>query len=185
MIVLYLVHDSIASKSYQEPNEFSELHGVQFFGAGQMDLSDTLSVIAIVISAVSATVAFRSAVQSDRFQKEQWRRDELEIRRDVLRRLSAYRFRLTEGRMGQDGEPFIALNEAWIVFAEYPEVKSALVRMHMELGKPGRLSENYVSLVRAMAGAARVPVSDLDDVMLDRPFVPPVNKTGGSVQSNG
>ena len=50
--------------------------------------------------------------------------------------------------------------------------------MHIELGEPGRLSKNYVLLVRAMAKAARVPVGDLDDVMLERPFTPPRVRCG-------
>ena len=132
-----------------------------------------VSILALAVSVVSAGIAGVSVWMVRRLQKEQWERDGLEVRRDVLRRLSGYRYRLTEGRMGQDGEPFVALNEAWVVFAEFSEVKDALVRMHMELGEPGRLSKNYVLLVRAMAKAARVPVGDLDDVMLERPFTPP------------
>lgn len=143
-----------------------------------MSNSELFSVLVIVISVVSAIIAGISVWQARRFQREQWRRDELAMRRDVLRRLCGYRYRLTGDRVGQDGEPFVALNEAWVVFAEFPEVRGALVKMHMELGESERLSENYVSLVRAMAGVARVPVDDIDDVMLARPFTPPSGRVG-------
>ena len=140
-----------------------------------------VSIFALVVSIVSTGIAGVSVWMARRLQEEQWWRSGLEVRRDVLRRLSGYRYRLTEGRMGQDGEPFVALNEAWVVFAEFPEVRSALVKMHMGLGEPDRLSENHVSLVRAMAGVARVPVDDIYDVMLGRPFTPPSGRVGPGI----
>lgn len=134
---------------------------------------DSLSEWSLAASFVAIIISLIAVVQTWKIQKAQWARDELAVRRDVLRRLVGYRYRLTGGRLGQDGEPFIALNEAWVVFAKFPQVKNSLTKMHMELGEPGRLAENYVSLVQAMAEAARIPFDDVDGVMLERPFTPP------------
>ncbi len=103
----------------------------------------------------------------------QWKRDELALRRDVLRRLLAYRYRLTKEFLGQDGEPFIALNEAWIVFAGFSEVTAALTTMHDEIGQEGLLIPNIVALVRTMAAASDISVHDLDDAFIENPFSPP------------
>ena len=45
---------------------------------------------------------------------------------DPASRAGGYRFRLTDDYVGTKGEPFIALNEIGIVFAESPEVIEAL-----------------------------------------------------------
>ena len=113
--------------------------------------------------------------QAARLQQEQWWRDETALRRDVLRRLFAYRYRLTESLKGRDGEPFIALNETLIVYADYPQVTDALIRMHNELGREGRLSTNIVAVVRAMADAAKVSLEDLDERLIEHPFTPPAS----------
>ena len=84
------------------------------------------TVLPIVISVVSAAIAIIAVWQSWRLQNRQWRRDEIETRRDVLRRFFAYRYRLTDSLRGTDGEPFIALHEVWIVFAGFPEVTASV-----------------------------------------------------------
>ena len=93
---------------------------------------------------------------------------------DVLRRFAANRYVMTEVGPGiqSNGEPFVALNEAFVVFARDPEVIEALETMHAELGQPGRLVENIVTLVKEMADSADVPV-DLNDSFIRRPFTPP------------
>ena len=93
---------------------------------------------------------------------------------DVLRRFAANRYVMTEIGPGiqSNGEPFVALNEAFVVFARDPEVIEALETMHAELEQPGRLVENIVTLVKEMADAADVPV-DLNDSFIRRPFTPP------------
>lgn len=63
-------------------------------------------------------------------QKEQWRREEFSFRCDLLRRLFAYRYRLTESLKGGDGKPFLALNEAIIVYAGFPKASEALKALH-------------------------------------------------------
>ncbi len=141
-----------------------------------MDISVYLAPGSLVISLISAVFAGMALINSRRLQKEQWEQDKLNLRRDVLRRLFAYRYRLTESLMGGDGEPFIALNEARIVYAGFPRVTEALNKMHRELGIEGLLSLNIVALVRAMANAANVSVDDLDESFIERPFTPPAAK---------
>lgn len=138
-----------------------------------MDVSTAIATGSLVMAGISAYIAFRAVRESRRLQEKQWKRDELEIRRDVLRRLFAYRYRLTESLKGGDGEPFIALNEAWVVYAGFPQVIDALTRMHDELGKEGCLSRNIVKVVRAMADAVNLSIKDLDDRLIEHPFTPP------------
>ena len=92
-----------------------------------------------------------------------------------MRRLLAFRYRLTKGHMVTDGKPFVALNEAWVVFAGFPDVTKALSTMHNELGQDDRLPPNIIALVRAMAAAAEILLQDLDDDFIERPFTPPVD----------
>lgn len=137
-----------------------------------MDVSTWLSVGSLLVAAVSAFGAIRAVRNTRKLQENQWSRDELELRRNVLRRLLAYRYRLTAGRVGTEGEPFVALNEAWVVFSRFPEVTGALTKMHDELGVEGRLRPNIIALVRVMAAAAEIPVQNLDDDFIERPFTP-------------
>ena len=94
----------------------------------------------------------------------------LMIKRDVLRRFVGNRYALTESLKGHAGEPFIALNEIFVVYAKDQQVIAALKKMHEE---PGRLSDNIVTLTKAMALAAKVPINDLNDEFITRPFTPP------------
>ena len=106
---------------------------------------------------------------------ETLQRENLGDRRDVLRRIMGYSYRLTEGRAGQDGEPFIALNEASIVFAEHREVIDALATLHRGVTKgEGQLEPNLVELVKAMIVASELPphALDLPEQFLTTPFVP-------------
>ena len=128
-----------------------------------------VSLVAIAAaSLVSTTVTAR---QANRLTKETHRRDELAARRDVLRRVFGYRYRLTPERQGQDGEPFIALNEALLVYADFPEVTKAVVRI---LKKEDFMEgdSNIVELVRAMGRAADLPIENLDKDLIITPLVP-------------
>ena len=107
-----------------------------------MDFATIREIGPLVFTAISVVIAWMAVLNAKRLQKRQWERDELSLRRDVLRRLFAYRYRLTESLKGGDGEPFIALNEAWIAYASLPHVTKALRKMHRELGMEGRLSCN-------------------------------------------
>ena len=107
------------------------------------------------------------------------RYSEVAVKRDVLRRFVGSRYHLTDKYMsgeeyvGGEGEPFIALNEVFVVYAEHPQVISKLRKMHEELSIPDRLPDNIVSLVKAMAEAAKVPIRELNDDFITRPFTPP------------
>ena len=106
--------------------------------------------------------------------------DERELKRDVLRRFVGNRYLLTELRMGHQGEPFVALNEAFIAYADHPEVISALRKMHEQLGVPNRLSDNILTLTKEMAKAAEVNIRTLNDDFITRPFTPPRVQSEGS-----
>ena len=76
------------------------------------------------------------------------------------------------------GEPFIALNEAYLVYAKHPDVISALRKMHEELGMSDKLDQNLLNLIKAMSEAAEMPIShQLNDDFTLRPFTPPPKKT--------
>ena len=94
-------------------------------------------------------------------------------KRDVLRRFAGNRYVMVESGLGVQptGEPFVALNEAFVVFAGDSEVIEALETMHAELGRPNRLIDNILTLVKEMAAAADVPIG-LNDSFIERPFVP-------------
>ena len=81
--------------------------------------------------------------------------NELEVKRDVLRRFAGNRYLLTESRVGRDGEPFVALNEVFVVYADHPQVISAPRKMHEELGIQNRPSDNILTLTKAMATLRR------------------------------
>ena len=91
------------------------------------------------------------------------------LKRDVLRRLVGYRFFLN--KKGLEGEPFVALNETFVVYAEHTEVISALRKMHEDIGSD-RQNDNLVSLVKAMAKAANVDIHQLNDKFFLKPFTP-------------
>ncbi|MCY4365956.1 MAG: hypothetical protein OXE17_07025 [Chloroflexi bacterium] len=142
-----------------------------------------LTLLSAIVSSLAAVIAVGVAAyavcQTRMLQKEQWRKDELERRRDVLRRLVGYSYRLTSSFTGTDGEPFIALNEAWVVFADVEEVTLNLKRMHNELGHPNLLRPNILALVKSMAIAAEIPLYELDDKFIESPFTPPNNDHSG------
>ena len=99
--------------------------------------------------------------------------DPLKAKVEVLRRFAGNRYVLTEGSLGvqSNGEPFTALNEAYIVFAKDREVVEALRAMHRELGLPDRLVDNITTLVKKMAEATNTPI-DFNDAFIQRPFTP-------------
>ena len=99
--------------------------------------------------------------------------DQLAVKRDVLRRFAGNRYVMGENGLGvqPNGEPFVALNEAFVVFAGDSEVIEALQNMHAELGRPNRLVDNIVTLIKEMAAAADVSI-DLNDSFIEHPFAP-------------
>ncbi len=98
----------------------------------------------------------------------------LALKRDVLRRFLGYRFRLTAGSdLQQVDEPFVALNEAVVVFSDCPDVIRSLERMLNEIDQDNRFSDNIITLIKAMAKACRVSTTELNDSYFQRPFTPP------------
>ena len=122
------------------------------------------TILPILFSGILATI-FAVSLQR--------RFNVLMIKRDVLRRFVGNRYALTESLKGQSGEPFIALNKIFIVYANHQQVIKALNKMHEELGLPGRLSDNIVTLTKEMTRAAKVPLTGLNDEFITRPFTPP------------
>ncbi|MCC7300244.1 MAG: hypothetical protein IT583_04120 [Verrucomicrobia bacterium] len=98
--------------------------------------------------------------------------DKEKLKRDVLRRLAGNRHLLTVVPCEAKGEPFIALNEAFIVFSDSPKVIAALKKMHDELRQSERLVDNIVTLIKTMAEAANVSVNILNDSFIECPFSP-------------
>ena len=99
------------------------------------------------------------------------KRDHLELRRDVLRRVMGFRWQLTPGRESREGAVFTALNEVPVVFACGRSVEDALDRFR-EGVDGGFRAEHLVPLLRAMARSARVPDREWKEELLVRPFSP-------------
>ena len=140
----------------------------------QVVMNMSVAAWAAVASSIVAAVSHCVAAGSFLVAWKPWRRDELAVRRDVLRRLVGNAYRLTQRWQGQEGEPFI-------VYADFPRVTSALENMHNELGRDGWLSPNLVTVVMAMADAAKVPVKSLNERFITSPFVP--GKPGGRLEA--
>ncbi len=135
-----------------------------------------IAIIALVVGAASLGAStFLSYLTYVR-----WREDRLAAKRDVLRRLVGNAYRLTPRFAGKQGEPFIALNEALVVFAGNEKVVSALTKFKMNLGA-GDLSGDLGRLVVAMIEAAKLPGRDrgafrtMLHSLVDAPFTPSGN----------
>lgn len=138
-----------------------------------MFVQGTIAPIFIISAIISALVSGLFATCIYSYLNRQHTKNLL--KRDVLRRLAGNRFALTKPGAGggSKGEPFIALNEIFVVYADHPKVISALRKMHEDLALPDRLLGNLVSLIKAMAKAAKVPIHQLNDDFFLRPFTPP------------
>ena len=100
----------------------------------------------------------------------------ISVKRDVLRRFVGNRYVLTQQRLGFTGEPFVALNEIFVVYANDAKVIAALTKLHAERQQHNRLEDNLVTLIKSMAKAAKIQIRELDDYFIMNPFTPP--KTG-------
>lgn len=92
----------------------------------------------------------------------------LALKRDVLARLAGHRH-----LFGSDGkEPYIALNQTMVVFADSPAVLSALTGLHEALGTR-HVNDRILSLVDAMSDASGIkPSKKLKDSFFLEPFQP-------------
>ena len=111
----------------------------------------TMSLISGLVGALIA-VAFQSYLG--------YTFDELATKRDVLRRFAGNRYVLTENprtTIQPNGEPFVALNEAFIVLAKDPRVIEALRVMHDQLGQQGRVGGEFVGIRHRSIFGSREP----------------------------
>ena len=99
------------------------------------------------------------------------KRDHLELKRDVLRRVMGYRWQLTSSKTS-DYAVFTALNEIAIVFAGDKDVENALTTFHANVNK-GFKAEHFPPLLQAMAKSARVPHKRWSKDLLNTPLTPP------------
>ena len=121
------------------------------------------------------------AVLGHRFSRK---RDQLELKRDVLRRMMGYRWTLAEGRQDPDGHFFTALNEAIVVFAGDKDVEREIVRFHRGLTRGFRAAD-LQPLAMAMARSARVPHKEWQKELFERPFAPRLEQTSTGLLSSG
>ena len=103
------------------------------------------------------------------------KRDHLELKRDVLRRVMGYRWNLTEGRQEPQGQFFTALNEAFVVFAGDRKVVCELRSFSGEI-REGFRAKHLYSLTKAMARSAKVPHKEWDVELFEHPYTPPHTK---------
>ncbi|MCY4637126.1 MAG: hypothetical protein OXG04_21960 [Acidobacteria bacterium] len=98
--------------------------------------------------------------------------EQLALKRDVLRRFMGNRYMLTKTGVGvqPNGEPLVAMNEAFIVFARDRQVIEALKSMHTAM-REKKCSRGIVGLAKEMAKASDVPI-ELDDWFIEHPFTP-------------
>ena len=104
-----------------------------------------------------------------------YRLSQLSMKRDVLRRFVGNLYTLTSNDpvpLQPGSEPFVALNEALVVYSKDTAVLDALRTMRAGLGQPGQLADNVVTLVKAMADVCGLAVN-LNDSFIDSPFTPP------------
>jgi len=97
-------------------------------------------------------------------------RDRRKLKKDVLRRLVGHRYIFTDdfhSELPPSGEPFVALNEAIVVFANDKEVLDALVQVRTTGGG----GEQLTALIKRMASAAGVEFR-FDDAIFVRPLTP-------------
>ena len=98
-------------------------------------------------------------------------RDQLELKRDVLRRLMGHRWQLTAGRESPDGHVFTALNEIPVVFAGDDDVEKAFNAFRKRVDE-GFRGKDLIPLAQAMAKSAKVPHKRWSQGLIERPLTP-------------
>ena len=126
------------------------------------------NTVAIVMSFLALVISFSVMV----IAVKKFKHDKLEAKRDSLRRLMGYRYRLTDHLKGIDGEPFIVLNEICVVYADTPDVIKQLTKFRKELDS-GKLAENLELLTTLMAEAVKISINEHNSLIFERPFTPP------------
>lgn len=122
-----------------------------------------------IVSAVAAIVGALVAWMSYSHAREIFI---IAPKRDVIRRLLGNLHVLNHAKLDPKlglGEPFIALNEATVVFSDECSVTDLLIDLKRNKCK----SERVVPLVRQMAKVIGEDLDDFDDDYLLTPFGPP------------
>lgn len=133
------------------------------------------TLVAAAFTAISTLVSALAGVGVASWLTK--RAAKLSQRRDVLSRLVGNRFVLTSSS-GSDvditqGEPFVALNEVCIAYADDRKVIRALEKMLDEINDEARMSHNLKSLIEEMTRSAKVPIrSKVHDGFFLKPFTP-------------
>ena len=125
----------------------------------------TTALVALLGAAFGAALG---AFLAHRYSR---RRDHLEMKRDVLRRLMGHRWELGTGHGSPEGAVFTALNEIPVVFAGHEEVEAAL-RTFKQSIRNGFRSHHLVPLAIAMAKSADIRHKAWSPELIEAPFVP-------------
>ena len=126
--------------------------------------------IAVVSIFISALVSGSLAAGISSYLNQKHINNQLKL--DVLSRLVGNRSAMVGLNVDGTKEPFIALNEIFVVYADHPKVISALRKMHEELDIEGRDPDNLVSLIKAMSESLNLPIDQLNDEFFLQPFSP-------------
>ena len=128
------------------------------------------SSFALLIAFLTLSSGLFGALTTVYFQR---RRQNRTIKIDALRRLVAYRYHLVNRTVSATGEPFVALNEIFVVFSDEPKVLKELETFHDRLTtSPGSMTDDLLRLVKAMARATKTKLG-VADKFITVPFVPP------------
>lgn len=95
----------------------------------------------------------------------------LSMKRDVLVRFVGNRHLFISDYRTNNNEPFISLNQAFVVFEDSPAVMSALKDLH-ESVRTEFVNDKMVSLIKEMSKASRIDINNLNDSFLLNPFTP-------------
>ena len=118
-----------------------------FFNSRQVTKDEFwLSIITLMLSGVVS--AFVSSHLHDTWSEDRWKLE-------VFQRIVGNSHFAATGSEGPSGEPYVALNEVSVVFANDTEVISALEKLHRE--KDG---ESLIDLCKAMAEALKLPLNE-------------------------
>ena len=132
-------------------------------GVEQMIVTALISsIIGAIIGAVTASFL------NFHFNRK---RDQREMKRDVLRRILGYRWTLTKGNLHHNHHFFTALNEASVVFAGDRDVEREIDRFYRAIQGEFR-AEQLFPLAVAMATSAEVSSEAWTEERFKTPFAP-------------
>ena len=136
-----------------------------------MNLLELQLVVGGVTTILAAIVgASAGAVVASWYQARNFRRaEELKYKRDVLRRFVGNRHKWTGANQTPE-EPYTSLNEVFVVFADSPDVISAFNKFLHEADRKDRFHDNSEELVRALADASGVDISNVSNDVISRPI---------------